>query len=221
MKKEVQALIKHRRARFVPAILAGMAGLILVAGLLLVVNFFTRGPGQALLHTPTPTPTLTFTPAPPTPLPTDTSTPAPPTDTPGPSPTPTPVTYTVNSGDTFFGIAQQYSVDLCELMAFNQITDPALVSIGTVITIPVGGVELPTATPLPTEIVNQRGARIRYVVQCGDTLQSIAAQFNSTAADIASRNKITDPNNIQPGQVLDVRINIATPTPAPTATGSP
>jgi LysM repeat protein len=69
--------------------------------------------------------------------------------------------------------------------------------------------------------VNQRGARIRYVVQCGDTLQSIAAKFNSTAADIASRNKITDPNNIQPGQVLDVRINIATPTPAPTATGSP
>jgi LysM repeat protein len=138
MKKEVQALIKHRRARFVPAILAGMAGLTLVAGLLLVINFFTRGPGQALLHTPTPTPTLTFTPAPPSLTPSDTLTPAPPTSTPGPSLTPTPVTYTVNSGDTLFGIAQQYSVDLCELMVFNQITDPALVSIGTVITIPVG-----------------------------------------------------------------------------------
>lgn len=221
MKKEVQALINRRRARMVPVILAGMAGLILVIGLLLVVNFFTRGPGQTILRTATPTPTLTFTPAPPSLTPSDTLTPEPPTPTPGPSLTPTPVTYTVNSGDTLFGIAQQYGVDLCELMVFNQITDPALVSIGTVITIPVGGVELPTPTPLPTEIVNQRGARIRYVVQCGDTLQSIAAQFNSTAADIASRNKITDPNNIQPGQVLDVRINIATPTPAPTATGSP
>jgi LysM repeat protein len=221
MKKEVQVLLKRRRARAVPAILAGMAGLILVGGLLLVINFFTRGPGQAILRTPTPTPTLTFTPAPPTPTPPDTSTPVPPTVTPGPSLTPTPVTYTVNSGDTLFDIAKKYSVDQCELMAFNQITDPALVSVGSVITIPVGGVELPTPTPLPTGIVNQRGARIQYVVQCGDTLQSIAAKFNSTADDIAKRNKITDPNTIHPGQVLDVRLNIATPTPAPTATKSP
>jgi LysM repeat protein len=220
MKKEVQALIHRRRARLVPAILAGMAGLILVGGLLLVINFFTRGPGQTILRTATPTPTLTFTPAPPTPTPTDTFTPAPPTDTPGPSPTPTPVTVTVNLGDTLFGIAQEYSVDLCELMVFNQITDPALVSVGAVITIPVGGVLLPTPTPLPTTIVNQRGARIQYVVQCGDTLQSIAAKFNSTAEDIAQRNKITDPNSIQPGQVLEVRINIATPTPAPAATNT-
>lgn len=218
MKKEVQALINRRRARLVPAVFAGLAGLTLVGGLLLVITFFTRGPGQAILRSPTPSPTLTFTPAPPTPLPSDTPTLAPPTDTPGPSPTPAPITYTVNSGDTLFGIAQQFTVDLCELMAFNQITDPTLVSVGTVLTIPVAGVELPTPTPLPTEIVNQRGVRIKYVVQCGDSLQSIAAKFNSTAEDIATRNKITDPNNIQPGQVLDVRINIATPTPAPTAT---
>ncbi len=218
MKKEVQALINRRRARLVPAVFAGLAGLTLVSGLLLVINFFTRGPGQAILRSPTPSPTLTFTPAPPTPLPSDTPTLAPPTNTPGPSPTPAPITYTVNSGDTLFGIAQQFTVDLCELMAFNQITDPTLVSVGTVLTIQVAGVELPTPTPLPTEIVNQRGVRITYVVQCGDSLQSIAAKFNSTAEDIATRNKITDPNNIEPGQVLDVRINIATPTPAPTAT---
>lgn len=222
MKKEVQALINRRRARAVPAILAGMAGLILVGGLLLVINFFTRGSGQALLRTPTPTPTLTPTPAPPTPTLAATLTPAvtdAPTVTPGPSPTPAPVTYIVNSGDTLFGIAQQFNVNLCELMAFNQITDPALVSVGTVLTIPVAGVELPTSTPLPTGL--PRGARIQYIVQCGDSLQSIAAKFGSTAEDIALRNKITDPNAIQPGQALEVRINIATPTPAPSATQTP
>jgi lysozyme len=106
-------------------------------------------------------------------------------------------------------------------MAFNQVLDPVLVSVGTVITIPVEGVELPTPTPLPTGL--PRGSRIRYVVQCGDSLQLIAAKFNSTAEDIAQRNRITDLNTIQPGQVLEVRINIATPTPTiqPTSTGAP
>ena len=41
----------------------------------------------------------------------------------------------MNSGDTLFDISQKYSVDLCELMVFNQIADPALVSVGSVITI--------------------------------------------------------------------------------------
>jgi LysM repeat protein len=224
MKKEVQALIKRRRARMVPAILAGLAVIFLVAGLLLVVNFFTQGPGQSLLRTPTPMPSATLTQPLPTPTLAASLTPRftlTPTVTSGPSPTPSPITYTVNSGDTLFGIAQQFNVDLCELMAFNQVLDPVLVSVGTVITIPVEGVELPTPTPLPTGL--PRGSRIRYVVQCGDSLQLIAAKFNSTAEDIAQRNRITDLNTIQPGQVLEVRINIATPTPTiqPTSTGAP
>ena len=58
-------------------------------------------------------------------------------------------------------------------------------------------------------------------MQQGDTLQSIAAKFNSTGEDIAKINKITDPNSIQVGQVLEVRVNIATPTPTLTNTRVP
>jgi len=219
MKKEIQALINRRRARTVPVALAAVAGL---AGLILcgsVIAFFTYGPGQALLRTPTPTPTLTPTPVPATPTPDFTNTPLfteTPTATPGP---PQPITYTVKEGDTLFSIAQQFNVDVLGLMTVNHIADASFLSVGAVLTIPVGQVTLPTATGIPTGLA--RGTRIKYVVQRGDSLQSIAAQFNSTAEDIAKINKITDPNSIQVGQVLEVRVNIATPTPTLTNTRIP
>ena len=76
-----------------------------------------------------------------------------------------------------------------------------------------------TLTLLPTGLPH--GAKLNYVVQCGDTLDSIAAKFNSTGADIAKTNNITNPTSIQIGQVLIVRINIATPTAQPTNTQAP
>jgi hypothetical protein len=48
MKKEVQALINRRRARMVPAVLAGLAAVIVIIGVIAVVVFFTQGPGQVI-----------------------------------------------------------------------------------------------------------------------------------------------------------------------------
>ena len=50
MKKSVQALIKRRRARIIPVILAALAGLVLLALVLMVFSFFTSGPGLALFQ---------------------------------------------------------------------------------------------------------------------------------------------------------------------------
>jgi LysM repeat protein len=219
MKKEVQALLHRRRARVVPAILAILAGLLLCAVVVLVVSMFTGGPVAQLFRTATPTPSITPTA---TATPSDTPTAQftdTPTATPGPSPTPAPITYTVAEGDTLYDISVQYNVSLCELMAANQITNPSLVSVGQVLTVPLGGLELPTATALPADI--GPGSLIRVAVQCGDSLQSIAAQFNSTVDDIVRRNKISDPNNIGPGTILIVRIGLVTPTPAGTSTVTP
>jgi LysM repeat protein len=105
------------------------------------------------------------------------------------------------------------------LLAANNITNPSLVGVGQVLTIPLGGLELPSPTPLPTGL--GPGAVIKYTVQCGDSLQSIAAQYNSTVDDIVKRNQIDDPNNIGPGIVLNVRINLVTPTPTATSTVAP
>ncbi len=222
MKKEVQALIKRRRARFVPAILAGIAGLILIAIIALIVAVITRGPALGLIQTATATPSLsatvrpTSTQVPVTDTPAETPTP---TETPGPSPTPTQIVYVVEAGDNLFSIAEKYKANVCLIMAINNIPDPSVLAVGQSLIIPTGDEVLPTATPLPTGL--PRGARLQYVVQCGDTLDTIAAKFNSTGADIAKENKITDPLSIKIGEVLTVRVNIATPTPTATASITP
>ena len=221
MKREVQALINRRRARLAPFVFLGLVGVVCLAGVLIVVNFFTSGAGESLLRTATPTSTNTFTPAPPTPTPLATDTPSltdTPTFTPGPSPTPTPITYTVNAGDTLFGIAVQFQVDIEALKLANNLTGETL-SVGTVLTIPTGDFQTPTPTPLPTGL--PRGARILYTVLLGDTLEIIAAKFNSTAEDIARQNDNLTNAKLQAGQVIVVRINLVTPTPLPTSTFTP
>jgi LysM repeat protein len=222
MKKEVQALIKRRRARVIPAILMAIAGLILIGIVVLVVAALSNGPGLGVLRTATPTASATSTVTPTPTIPTETSTAAETatiTPSPGPSPTATENIYTVANGDTLFSIATQFKANVCTLMAVNNITNPSVLSVGQKLIIPGPNTQLPTATPLPTGL--PRGARLTYVVQCGDTLDTIAAKFNSTSVDIAKINNITDPLSIQIGQSLQVRVNIATPTPTVTATRSP
>jgi len=57
-----------------------------------------------------------------------------------------------------------------------------------------------------------------YVVKRGDTLSSIAVQFNTTVAAIATANQIGDPSLIVVGQRLVIPGITASPTPAPTGT---
>jgi LysM repeat protein len=222
MKKEVQALINRRRARVIPAILMAIAGLILIGIIVLVVAAASNGPGLGVIRTATPTPSATATITPSPTVPTETNTPAETatiTPSPGPSPTATQNIYTVESGDTLFSIASKFKANVCTLMAVNNITNPSVLSVGQKLLIPGADTKLPTPTPLPTGL--PRGARLTYVVQCGDTLDAIAAKFNSTGDDIAKINNIKDALSIQIGQSLLVRVNIATATPTITATRSP
>lgn len=68
-----------------------------------------------------------------------------------PPPTPTPrVTYRVRSGDTLWSVAIQHRLSLEELLAFNNLTQNAVLSIGQELLI-VAPTPLPTATlPPPT-----------------------------------------------------------------------
>jgi LysM repeat protein len=97
---------------------------------------------------PLPTEEPTQTPAPATPTPPATAT-LPPTDTPLPSETPTisgPITYILQEGDTLFGVAQRFNVDLAVLLAVNPGIDPNAINVGDQIIIPVPdmGVVIPT-----------------------------------------------------------------------------
>jgi LysM repeat protein len=229
MKKEVQALINRRRARMVPALLAGLAAVIVIIGVIAVVVFFTQGPGQVILKgTPTPTATITLTPLPPTATPPATSTPSvtpPPTDTAGPSPTPTVFVYVVQQYDTLFDIAVKFKVDVEALKLANNLTSDVL-SVGQKLVIPSGEVPTITPSPLPTGLA--RGTKIKYKVVLGDTLESIAVQFNSKVDDIVKANpdpknakyKLSN-DNLQAGMEIFVPVNLVTPTPTPPASVTP
>ena len=227
MKKEVQALINRRRARIVPAVLMVVAGLILIGIVVVIGLAVANGPGLGFQKTPTITASVTasITPTPtvPTATPTEAET-ATITPSPGPSPTPTQTIYTVEAGDNLFSIATKFGANVCAIMAVNNITDPSVLNVGQKLLIPGKDTKLPTATALPTGL--PRGAKLTYIVQCGDTLDTIAAKFNSTGDDIAKTNNIKDPLSIQIGQSLQIRVNIATATPtvtgkAPTGTPQP
>lgn len=67
-----------------------------------------------------------------------------------PPPTPTPqLAHIVRNGDTLWGIAVEYGLSLDQLLAFNNLSQNALLSIGDSLLV-VEPTPLPTETPLPT-----------------------------------------------------------------------
>ncbi|OGO69495.1 MAG: hypothetical protein A2Z37_18555 [Chloroflexi bacterium RBG_19FT_COMBO_62_14] len=207
---------RRRRERMVPLLLGGLAVVLTVVGLLLVVVWLTGDRGAVLpafLSTDTPLPSDTATPAPPTLTPTV-------TDTPEPSQTPTPagpLTYIVEPGDTLESIAKKFGIeDVLLLSSVNGITDPSKINAGQELIIPEAGAVLPTLTALPQTLVP--GSRIDYVVQPGDSLESIASEFNSTAEEIAKLNEMTVTDVLFVGRVLIVPVNIVTRTPTSAVT---
>ena len=217
---------RRRRERMVPLLLGGAAVLLLVVGLVLVALWLSGdSPPQlpALFASDSPTPTETATPAPATATPTASMTPTI-TMTPTPS---GPRVYLVQEGDTLFSIAEQFELDLDLLLAYNpEIADSGTIFVSQEIVIPAPDAEFPTPTPLPDNLLP--GTLITYVVRAGDTVASIAAEFNSTAEAIIEENELENPNDIRIGDRLQVPVNLVTPAPTntvdpnpPTATSTP
>ena len=207
----------------------------IMVGIILLVVWLT-GPSKpfaTLFATETPTPTLTFTP---------TATLAPtltPTITETATVTATatrnaPYFYTIQEGDYLATIAEKENLGpdgVALILLLNPYTedgadgsiDPAtqIVYPGQQILLPNPGLPLPTATPIPADL--QRGTKLTYIVQAGDTLAGIASLFNSTMDDIIKENNLDDPNAIFVGQQLTIPTNLVTATATfpPTSTAAP
>lgn len=86
------------------------------------------------------------------------------------------------------------------------------------------GTATPTATPSGPVITASPVPDETYVVQPGDTLAAIAAEYNVTVGELMSANGISDPRELQVGQVLRIpgvpARNTPTPAPTPTATAT-
>jgi LysM repeat protein len=138
------------------------------------------------------------------------------------TPTNTPVVYVVQAGDTLFNIAAQFHIDVGALTSANQLTITIL-SVGQNLIIPSEEFATPTPTAIPSDL--PAGTKIEYKVLLGDTLESIAAKFNSTVSAISLANpdpgapkngyRHLNDQNLQAELVIIVPINLVTPTPAP------
>ncbi|MCB0124513.1 MAG: LysM peptidoglycan-binding domain-containing protein [Caldilineaceae bacterium] len=103
--------------------------------------------------------------------------------------------YTVTQGDTFARIALRTGVDPEALRQLNRL-DPENLNdlyIGQTLLLPATGDDLRV----------QRSTR-EYVVAPGDTLGSIANQFELSLAELLTANFITDPDSLSIGQRLTI-----------------
>jgi LysM repeat protein len=226
LKNPASTISSYRKRQQVgPFIIWGLVVLLLVAGIILLVVWLASGNGPKISLFATQTPTATITSSPTitaTVTPTVTET-IPPTETLSPTPS-EPFEYAVQEGETLSAIAEKFALGdlgIQKLFILNPEIDQttANVSIGQKIKIPNPDFQLPTMTPIPTNLAY--GARINYIIQPGDTIASIAATFNSTFEDILKENKITDANKIQAFQQIVVRANLVTPTNPPKPTITP
>lgn len=158
--------------------------------------------------TPTHTPTLS-----PSPTPTSTSTP---TGTPTPTAsatwtlTPVPIiTYTVQAGDNWSFIADQFRVDAVDLAQFNGRSVNDILQIGEVLQIPpVNSADRPTS--------------LEHIVQRGDRLERIAERYGVSVEAIRITNGLSEDHLLLVGETLIIPLGTPTPpTPTPTDTGTP
>jgi LysM repeat protein len=84
--------------------------------------------------------------------------------------------------DTLSGIAAQFGVDLNALIALNGIADPNRIFPGQVLNLPVAAA--PVAAPAA-------GGVTQCVVESGDTLSGIAAQFGVSLSQIIAANPVS------------------------------
>ncbi|HLS10199.1 LysM peptidoglycan-binding domain-containing protein [Lentibacillus sp.] len=90
--------------------------------------------------------------------------------------------HVVQRGDTLWQIAQNYGVDINQIVLLNELDNPDVLVVGQSLVIPELGRE--------------------YVVQPGDTLWAVAQMFGVTLQELVAANNITDPSLIYTGQML-------------------
>jgi len=100
-----------------------------------------------------------------------------PTSTPTPQQVVQPITYTVQPGDTMYGLAQRFETTVQAIMQANGRMDYYLRA-GEVIWIPPSGMALP--------------GPLVHIVQPGETLYSIARMYQTTVWTIMSANGLSD-----------------------------
>jgi LysM repeat protein/uncharacterized protein YvpB len=93
-------------------------------------------------------------------------------------------------------MARHYGVSVDVIMGANSLSDPNMIYIGQVLTIPGGAAQSETAVPAAPV------ASATHVVVPGETLFRIAMQYGVSVEALAAANGIVNPNQLYAGQTL-------------------
>lgn len=122
------------------------------------------------------------------------------------TPTPAPFRYTVQPGDTLGSIADRYGIKPVRIVEVNNLLNPDNLFVGTELIIPD---YTPTAAEVDAGSGDSTGAAdtntgnfVTHIVQPGEGLLEIAAQYGVDEGALAAANGIANRNLLRVGQQL-------------------
>ena len=124
--------------------------------------------------------------------------------------------YIVRMGDTLYSIARRYGRSVQELAAWNRIPQPYHVQVGQSLVVGQQAVKStasvrarsapppsqPSTTTQPRAVSSPK--RIYHEVKAGETLESIAKQYNQSVYQLALWNELSPPYTVYLGQKLQI-----------------
>ena len=123
--------------------------------------------------------------------------------------------HVVQRGETLSGIAQHYGLKTQQLQVLNDLRSRHRIRAGQKLRLPS---ESMTAKGSGNARVVQRNSSLsptgEYAVQKGDTLNGIAIRFGVSEKALTAANRLRNPNQIKPGQVLKVKTIASSRAPA-------
>ena len=110
--------------------------------------------------------------------------------------------YTVKSGDTLSGIANNYQTTVNTLARLNNLANPNLIYVGQRLLVQQAATPSQPQTTTPSTSTTTAAT---YTVKAGDTLGQIAANHQTSVNQLVQLNKLANPNLIYVGQVLTIK----------------
>ena len=125
------------------------------------------------------------------------------------------LSYTVQDGDTLWGIAQEYNVKMQRIAEWNNMEMDDVLFTGKKLTIWANdGLKdqdlldalIPTTfAELPKRAITRK---VNYRVRSGDSLGTISKRFNVTVQQLRNWNKLSEDSLVTPGQKLTLFVDV-------------